>query len=485
METQHQRVRIGRASLIVSAGILFSCAAQESATNDTGQEGTEQQELITGGAAVRPVLAPNMLRIESTATPAQFAPYQFPVTVVSNVFTGGWLIEGYYLHPSFNDYVLIDVVFFRRPTAPGRATLQQASPRDDNHAQVYAYIPNAGGLNWFSVSGEVHVVVVNGVLSVVLNNVILSNGTTSVRTSLDYAVTRVDTPIAGPSFSGGTGTTWEARASGGPRAAGLSDFTPTGLDGFLAIGSERRDGATFQRYQSSNNTWSAALAEPRRDTDGLEGTAWVGGSLYLFNRGLIEEYNIASKAWTTLARRVPFTGESNATHDDAGNVYALTPIQQHGWWQGRRSQNVIRWDIAKKEWEILSVPVRAQFDGRGDNPLLTWDATSARLYLADRDEGNLRRYDPRTETGVQDKAHPDDAVGFLCGDRHGHLYAGGDWRSPNNAKTIWQYTVTSSVWRQIPALPFAKSRSSACTVHGDGWLYVTDGRGALARLQLL
>jgi N-acetylneuraminic acid mutarotase len=67
----------------------------------------------------------------------------------------------------------------------------------------------------------------------------------------------------------------------------------------------------------------------------------------------------------------------------------------------------------------------------------------------------------------------------FCSDRSGHLYSGG--AGPN---TMYQYDTLTNSWASLPNMPISTGNSGTCTVTDTGWLYVDNGSGGMARLQL-
>ena len=58
---------------------------------------------------------------------------------------------------------------------------------------------------------------------------------------------------------------------------------------------------------------------------------------------------------------------------------------------------------------------------------------------------------------------------IFCGDRSGHIYAAGD----SNGTSLWRYDIATDTWSVMPSLPGDHGNNGACSVHADGWLFVT------------
>ena len=120
-------------------------------------------------------------------------------------------------------------------------------------------------------------------------------------------------------------------------------------------------------------------------------------------------------------------------------------------------------------------------------PRLAWDGPTKALYIApSADQVFLWSYAPATGTVTSRAAIPEKSIGrAFCSDRAGHIYATADNSTCTSSSTIWQYDTAANTWKKIPDLPFAHGCNGACTVTDDGWLFVSDGSGRLARLKLL
>lgn len=114
-------------------------------------------------------------------------------------------------------------------------------------------------------------------------------------------------------------------------------------------------------------------------------------------------------------------------------------------------------------------------------PRLTYDALTDRVYFAGRFQPVVRSYDEgRDELGIETVAPADIGAPF-CSDRDGHLYVG----SALEPRRLWQYSVITRRWRDLPLLPDTVTGVTNCSVAEVGGLYVAARPGTtLFRLEL-
>jgi hypothetical protein len=115
------------------------------------------------------------------------------------------------------------------------------------------------------------------------------------------------------------------------------------------------------------------------------------------------------------------------------------------------------------------------------SPRLTFDALSSRVFVAGQGDRVLRSFDESSRTFRVEALAPGSIGAAFCGDRAGHVYVG----SQAEPRQIWQYTVASGTWRELPLLPASLTSPTNCGVAEAGALYVASATGAeLHRLTL-
>ena len=122
--------------------------------------------------------------------------------------------------------------------------------------------------------------------------------------------------------------------------------------------------------------------------------------------------------------------------------------------------------------------------GGTSEPRLAFDPGTGLLYIAPIFyTGEFISYNPVSGVFTALPAHPRAYMNDIyCSDRSGHIYAAG----LSGGTEMWQYTIATAVWVRIPDFPGDHGNNGACTVSDDGFLWVTNGSGALfARLPLL
>jgi len=109
-----------------------------------------------------------------------------------------WAIEGWYADAATGDYVVVDVVFWERPSAAGFRCLRNKLPASSVYAQLYVYLPHNGGRAYYSYEGKVNIVAdeTDGKLHVVLNDNIVRAGSNIAfaRVSANLAIPATDEP---------------------------------------------------------------------------------------------------------------------------------------------------------------------------------------------------------------------------------------------------------------------------------------------------
>src|SRR5262249_23223431 len=103
-------------------------------------------------------------------------------------------------------------------------------------------------------------------------------------------------------------------------------------------------------------------------------------------------------------------------------------------------------------------------------PRIVFDSCSNLFYLADFDSQGFFSFDPATGTLTTLPSLPgsmDFQDGF-CGDRSGHIFT-----APNGSN-MFQYTIATGTWTELPAGGLIGNSNSACGIGSDGFMYASD-----------
>lgn len=298
---------------------------------------------------------------------------------------------------------------------------------------------------------------------------------TAGETSADGA-TDVAIDTGSGKFTGATGTSWEPRKGGINSSQGFSEYTAAGVSYFFAAyasgGSTGGGSPVMARYDISADSWTTVAACPW-GVENNKGLGWVGTSLFQHKDNTLYRYSIATNTWTSAASGLPGTFSSMHAHDDANRMYSMVTDG---------TNRLVYFDTVTSAVSYVAGP-----SGTVYHPRLAWDGTTKALYIApNADEKLVWSYMPATGAVTVRASIPETSIGrAFCSDRAGHIYATGDNASCSTSNTIWQYDTVANSWKKIPDLPFVHGCIGACTVTDDGWLFVSNGRGELARLRLL
>jgi hypothetical protein len=270
-------------------------------------------------------------------------------------------------------------------------------------------------------------------------------------------------------FSGATGASWEVRTGGLNGPQGFSDYSPAGSSYFFAA---YANGNAMARYDVASDAWTTVAANPQ-GVENEKGLAWIGPSLFQTKDSFMYRYSIASNTWTNVASGLPGTFYSMHAHDDGNAVFSMA---------ADGTNRIVVFDTVTSVVSYVAGPSGTVYQAR-----LAWDGATKALYVAPSPNLTLLwSYTPATGAVTARASIPEPSMGrIFCSDRAGHLYASGDTGSCSSSNNLWQYDTATNAWKRTPDLPFAHSCNGACTVTDDGWLFVSDGAGKLARLRLL
>jgi hypothetical protein len=260
----------------------------------------------------------------------------------------------------------------------------------------------------------------------------------------------------------GTCGTWTTLA--GPQNYGLPDFAPAGATALYAPSD-----ANMEAYSIADDGWSV-VAEGLSLPGGYAYPAWFGGSLYFIDGGYLYAYSIAGMtSGSELIDTMPSSYQSQATADDAGNVYAMAS-----------DGSIIQYNPATAALHVFTGPT--DLPSSGDEPRLAWDTKTAKVYIADYASTPFYSLDPADGNLSPLEAFPlsNGVNDGFCSDRHGRIYTSDD---SGNGGVAMMFDTTTGMWSQMPFMPFEIGSSGACTVSGDGYLYFT-GNGGTARIRV-
>jgi hypothetical protein len=265
------------------------------------------------------------------------------------------------------------------------------------------------------------------------------------------------------SSTGKTAATWETLPAT-DEDTNFSDFLPTWGAPLYVAGN-----SGLLAYNPFLATFSATLAAIPDYTDYAR-LVVDSGSLYAITGGVVSQYDIATNAWSSVLTGVTDNSQNQSTKDGSGIIWSVTT---------EATPELLRYDISKKAVTYLPLGVvGAAYEVR-----VAWDPATNKLFIGPNfQSGEFHSYDIKTATLATLTSHPEAYMNdIFCSDHSGHIYAAGN---PADGATIWQYTIASDTWAQIPILPFSKGNEGGCTVSADGWLYVSDGETNFARIHL-
>jgi sugar lactone lactonase YvrE len=159
--------------------------------------------------------------------------------------------------------------------------------------------------------------------------------------------------------------------------------------------------------------------------------------------------------------------------DDDGNVFSLVS-------DGSSANQLVRFASKTRAVDYIAGDATWWIG----EARLAWEPSTKKIYIAPRFNGpDFFSVEPKTGAIATLASPPGTGVGdAFCGDKSGHIYAqGGDGC---NGTTMYRYDIALDTWTAVPDLPFPSLCAGSCAVTADGWLYVTDGGGHLARLKL-
>ena len=261
-------------------------------------------------------------------------------------------------------------------------------------------------------------------------------------------------------FDGTTGDTWEMVGTSPVR--GLQSWVPRGQTHMYAA-----SGTTVHRWSLATQTWET-IADAPNSFGSFAAPTLSGGAIWGITMPSVSRWDIAGSSWTTPRTDVmgSNTSAQNAT-DRAGRI-----------WSYNGSNQLVRYDPSTDTLEYFPTGVSATTQTR-----VVYDPTTDSIFFGGAFSTPLYRWDIATSTldsslAALPETNLSDA---MCSDHSGHIYAA----LGCGGSTVWQYDIEADSWSQIPDYPTDHGCNTSCSVHEDGWLYMTDlGGQPMYRLPL-
>lgn len=243
---------------------------------------------------------------------------------------------------------------------------------------------------------------------------------------------------------------------------GLQSWVPLGQTHMYAAG-----GSSVHRWQIATQTWSSIASSPA-SFGSFAAPAHSGGAIWGITNPSISRWDIATSMWSTVRSDVmgSRTDAQNAT-DGSGRI-----------WSYNSSNQLVRYDPVADTLSYFPTGVSATTQTR-----VVYDPTTNSIFFGGAFSTPLYRWDIDTSTldssvAPLPEANLSDA---MCSDHSGHIYAA----LGCGGSTFFQYDVAGNSWRRIPDYPVDHGCNASCSVHEDGWLYMTDlGGRPMYRLRL-
>jgi hypothetical protein len=211
-------------------------------------------------------------------------------------------------------------------------------------------------------------------------------------------------------------------------------------------------------YDIGTNTWAATRKTAPYAGDWAQTAPW-DGDLWMVRNRAVYRYDIATDTWDVAVMDTGFGDYENLTEaDNSGHIYGFGTDDEG-------LPYVIDYDSVGGG--VVGHPV--DLLDSYDETRLAWDPGTNALYFAGFGSSHLYRMDLDTDEVTQLTSIPEDQMNdIFCGDRSGHLFAAGG----SDGTSLWQYDIADDTWRQIEDLAGEHGNNGACSVHGDGHLYV-------------
>jgi hypothetical protein len=184
--------------------------------------------------------------------------------------------------------------------------------------------------------------------------------------------------------------------------------------------------------------------------------------LYMVRNLEIYLFNPNTETWSTLNTYSGGDDLNQTTSDYQGRIYGHAATGE-----------IIQYDIENNTVQQYPTGMGSLYETR-----ISYDPISEALFFGAYNEDDLYRFDLNTQAVTIQTPIPEASLSTIfCGDRSGHLYAGGGYFG----KTMYQYTIATDTWTLLPNLTFDHGNNGSCSVSEEGYLYV--GMGSLLRLQ--
>lgn len=212
-------------------------------------------------------------------------------------------------------------------------------------------------------------------------------------------------------------------------------------------------------YDPIADSW-ASLVNASPTTDVWKTMAPVNGDLWAVRNNAIYVYHPSTDTWATVLT-ISGGDDANMTEsDEFGHVYGHTA-----------DGHIVDYDTVNNVLNTYPTGLGNQFETR-----LGYDPIGRAIFFGSFSAANVYRFDLTTHAITQVQSHPEVALNdIFCSDRSGHIYAAGAF----GGTTIWQYTIATNTWAQLPLFPIDHGNNGSCTVSETGYLYVGTGQSDL------
>ena len=223
------------------------------------------------------------------------------------------------------------------------------------------------------------------------------------------------------------------------------------------------EGSYLSYYDPNTNTWDYIDAQSPY-SGFMKSMAPVQDMLYMVRNQSIYRFDPNIETWYTLNVYSGGDDLNQTTSDYQGHLYGHAA-----------NGDIVEYDIATDTVQQYPTGMGSLYETR-----LSYDPTVDAVFFGAYNSANLYKFDLNTHTVSTMTSIPEAPLSTIfCGDRSGHIYAAGGYFG----KTMYQYTIATDSWSQLPDLLDDHGNNGSCTVSEDGFLYV--GTGSLLKLQRL
>ena len=254
-------------------------------------------------------------------------------------------------------------------------------------------------------------------------------------------------------FDGTTATEWTTLASPTQnlyslQSAHLANAEPMLYNFYDSVG---------EAYDIGTDTWTSLTAESPVDGSRVWfQMAPVDDLFYGYRNGTLWSYEPATDTWATVVSELPTDTYTMTAVDEDGVVYGLSDTGV-----------LMAYDTVTGVAVQTTTGLGYLYETR-----LSYDKSSRTLLIGGYSEANLYAVNVDTFAETTLTSIPESSLNdIFCTDGSGHLYAAGG----SSGTSMWQYTVGTDTWAEIPELPASHGNNGSCVVSATGKLYVGSG----------